>query len=133
MKETKIKMPFDTGKISQESSRLFQQINNGTNSSVAGLNRLGVSFKGIGSAAKSGNTQITGFFSNLKSGIGTAVTNMMNYRLAYEVINKTTDAIRDMINEVADLDRVLTDFNKVAKLSDTGLIDFTEKAYKEAE
>ena len=133
LKESKIKLSFDAGRISQESKRLFQQINDGASNSAAGMNKLGASFKGIGSVAKSGNTQITGFFSNLKSGIETALTNMMNYRLAYEVINRTTDAIRDMINEVADLDRVLTDFNKVAKLSDTGLIAFTEKAYKEAE
>ena len=69
----------------------------------------------------------------MKANIGQAIQTMATYRLAYEIVNRGIEAIKDMISEVENLDRVLTNFNKVAKLSESGLKDFTDQAYMAAE
>lgn len=97
------------------------------------LTRLQQQFRGIQAQVKATDSVSTGFFGNLKMQLGEAISNMIRYQLAYEIIQKTTDALKAMIQSVSDLDKNLTEFNKVADLSNNQLSDFSDKAYKAAD
>lgn len=58
---------------------------------------------------------------------------MLKYQLAYEIIQKTVDAVKAMTQAVSDLDKNLTEFNKVADLSSEQLSSFADKAYDAAD
>lgn len=97
------------------------------------LTRLQQQFRGIQAQVKATDSVSTGFFGNLKMQLGEAISNMMRYQLAYEIIQKTTDALKAMIQSVSDLDKNLTEFNKVADLSYDSLSNFSDRAYEAAD
>lgn len=97
------------------------------------LTRLQQQFRGIQAQVKATDSVSTGFFGNLKMQLGEAISNMMRYQLAYEIIQKTTDALKAMIQSVSDLDKNLTEFNKVADLSYDSLSSFSDRAYEAAD
>lgn len=97
------------------------------------LTRLQQQFRGIQAQIEATGNMSTGFFSNLKNGFRDALSNIVKYQLAYEIIQKTVDAIKAMTNSVCDLDKNLTEFNKVADLSYNQLSQFSEKAYEAAD
>lgn len=97
------------------------------------LTRLQQQFRGIQAQVKATDNVFTGFFGNLKNGIKDAFTNMLRYQLAYEIIQRTTDAVKAMVQSVTDLDVNLTEFNKVADLSSDKLSKFSDRAYDAAD
>lgn len=97
------------------------------------LTQLEQQFRGIQTQVKATESVSTGFFGNLKNGIKDALTNMLKYQLAYEIIQKTVDAVKAMTQAVSDLDKNLTEFNKVADLSSEQLSSFADKAYDAAD
>lgn len=58
---------------------------------------------------------------------------MVKYQLAYKIIQETIQAIKAMTNAVCELDKNLTEFNKVADLSYDNLLKFSDKAYEAAD
>ncbi len=82
---------------------------------------------------KANNSIFTGFFNNLKNGLKDALMNMINYQLAYKIIQETVQALKSMTQAVCDLDKNLTEFNKVADLSYDKLSEFADKAYEAAD
>ena len=90
-------------------------------------------FRGIQAQVKATDSVSTGFFGNLKNGLKDALTNMVKYQLAYKIIQETIQAIKAMTNAVCELDKNLTEFNKVADLSYDNLLKFSDKAYEAAD
>ena len=75
----------------------------------------------------------TGFFNGLKSGIKDAFENILRYQLAYKVIDQVISGFKSMVNAVADLDKKLTEFNKVADLTSDKLLEFSDRAFDAAD
>lgn len=96
------------------------------------LTRLQQQFRAVKAEAQATDLSSKGFFANLKTQMGEALTNMLKYQLAYKIINDTVGAIRSMIKAVSDLDATLTEFNKVADLSANELSEFSDRAYEAA-
>lgn len=97
------------------------------------LTRLQQQFRGIQAQVKATDSVSTGFFGNLKNDLKDALTNMVKYQLAYKIIQETIQAIKAMTNAVCELDKNLTEFNKVADLSYDNLLKFSDKAYEAAD
>lgn len=101
-----------------------------TVSNKSDLTRLQQQFRTVKVQVEATQKSSQGFFSNLKTGMKDALTNMVKYRLAYMVIQETVNAIKSMVNEVCELDKALTEFNKVADLSLEQLDSFADRAYE---
>ena len=97
------------------------------------LSKLEQQFRRIQTQTQATNATSQGFFGNLKTQLKESLATMIKYQLAYKIINETTQAIKNMINAVCELDADLTEFNKVADLSVKQLEDFTDKAYEAAD
>ena len=82
---------------------------------------------------KSSGSLYTGFFNGLKSGIKDAFENILRYQLAYKVIDQVISGFKSMVNAVADLDKKLTEFNKVADLTSDKLLEFSDRAFDAAD
>jgi len=96
------------------------------------LTKLSQQFRQIQTQVQATNQTSQGFFGNLKTQLKGALANMLKYQLAYMIIQKTVQSIKQMVNAVCELDAVLTEFNKVADLSTMQLEDFADKAYEAA-
>ena len=83
----------------------------------ADFSKLQRQFSNIALQVKSSGSLYTGFFNGLKSGIKDAFENILRYQLAYKVIDQVISGFKSMVNAVADLDKKLTEFNKVADLT----------------
>lgn len=81
----------------------------------------------------SGGNKSTGLWTDIKTNMKAALDNTIRYKLAYEIVNKSVDAVKQMEQAVEELDADLTEFNKVADLSTSGLESFVDKAYDAAE
>lgn len=97
------------------------------------LSKLEQQFRRIQTQTQATNATSQGFFGNLKTQLKESLATMIKYQLAYKIINETTQAIKNMINAVCELDADLTEFNKVADLSVKQLEDFADKAYEAAD
>ncbi len=106
----------------------LQNCNNKTD-----LTKLQQQFKQIQVQTQATNSASQGFFGNLKSQVKSSIATMLKYQLAYKIIQKTTQAIKEMVNVVCDLDATLTEFNKVADLSTEQLGTFADKAFEAAD
>lgn len=107
--------------------------NTQTVSNKTDLTRLQQQFKAVKTQAESTNKTSQGFFGNLKMQMKDILVNMLKYQLAYKIIQETIKAIKNMINKVTELDKQLTEFNKVADLSVDQLNEFADRAYKSSE
>ena len=94
---------------------------------------LAQQFRKIKTQVEASGVSIKGFFGNLKTQLQLTLTNMLKYQLTYRIIQEITQAFRTMINAVCELDASLTEFNKVADLTNEQLSDFTDRAYKAAD
>lgn len=97
------------------------------------LSKLEQQFRRIQTQTQATNATSQGFFGNLKTQLKESLATMIKYQLAYKIINETTQAIKNMINAVCELDADLTEFNKVADLSVKQLENFADKAYEAAD
>lgn len=99
----------------------------------ADFSKLQRQFNNIALQVKSSGSLYTGFFNGLKSGIKDAFENILRYQLAYKVIDQVISSFKSMVNAVADLDKKLTEFNKVADLTSDKLLEFSDKAFDAAD
>lgn len=99
----------------------------------ADFSKLQRQFSNIALQVKSSGSLYTGFFNGLKSGIKDAFENILRYQLAYKVIDQVISGFKSMVNAVADLDKKLTDFNKVADLTSDKLLEFSDRAFDAAD
>ena len=99
----------------------------------ADFSKLQRQFSNIALQVKSSGSLYTGFFNGLKSGIKDAFENILRYQLAYKVIDKVISGFKSMVNAVADLDKKLTEFNKVADLTSDKLLEFSDRAFDAAD
>lgn len=99
----------------------------------ADFSKLQRQFNNIALQVKSSGSLYTGFFNGLKSGIKDAFENILRYQLAYKVIDQVISGFKSMVNAVADLDKKLTEFNKVADLTSDKLLEFSDKAFDAAD
>ena len=104
-----------------------------TVSNTSDLTKLQQQFRAVKVQAEATHKASQGFFGNLKTQIKGAITDLLKYQLAYKIIQSTVQAIKSMINEVCELDKALTEFNKVADLSLEQLDEFADKAYEASE
>lgn len=104
-----------------------------TISNKSDLTRLQQQFRAVKTQAEATQKSTHGFLGNLKTGMKNALTHMLQYRLAYMIIQETINAIKAMVNEVCELDKALTEFNKVADLSLEQLDSFADRAYEVSE
>lgn len=104
-----------------------------TVSNKSDLTKLQQQFRGVKAQAEATHKSTQGFFGNLKTQIKGAITDLLKYQLAYKIIQSTVQAVKTMVNEVCELDKELTEFNKVADLSIEQLEDFTDRAYEASE
>lgn len=102
-------------------------------STKADLTRLQQQFRGIQAQVQATDSMSVGFFGNLKNNIKDALENMLKYQLAYKIIQDTVQAFKAMTQAVCDLDKNLTEFNKVADLSYENLSKFSDRAYEAAD
>ena len=133
-KEHSVKFKTDLNNISKNTtqySAALQKIQ--SSSGKINLSGLQQQFKGIQQQAQATSKVSGGFFSNLKTGFKDAFTNMLQYQSAYKIIDTTVDSLKQMAESVCELDKNLTEFNKVADLSSTQLEDFSDKAYDAAD
>lgn len=70
-----------------------------------------------------------GLFGNLKQSLAGALQNVLRYKLAYQIINGVTDAFKDMIEEVENIQHSLLELSKVCDASGEELEAITDKAY----
>ena len=61
-----------------------------------------------------------------------AFSDMLSYKTANMAIDAMKKSVTAMVDEVTELDASLTEFNKVADLSSSGLEEFTKNAYSQA-
>ena len=99
----------------------------------ADFSKLQRQFSNIELQVKSSGSLYTGFFNGLKSGIKDAFENILRYQLAYKVIDQVISGFKSMVNAVADLDKKLTEFNKVADLTSDKLLEFSDRAFDAAD
>lgn len=99
----------------------------------ADFSKLQRQFSNIALQVKSSGSLYTGFFNGLKSGIKDAFENILRYQLAYKVIDQVISSFESMVNAVADLDKKLTEFNKVADLISDKLLEFSDRAFDAAD
>lgn len=99
----------------------------------ADFSKLQRKFSNIALQVKSSGSLYTGFFNGLKSGIKDAFENILRYQLAYKVIDQVISSFESMVNAVADLDKKLTEFNKVADLTSDKLLEFSDRAFDAAD
>ena len=99
----------------------------------ADFSKLQRQFSNIALQVKSSGSLYTGFFNGLKSGIKDAFENILRYQLAYKVIDQVISGFKSMVDAVADLDKKLTEFNKVADLTSDKLLEFSDKAFDAAD
>lgn len=99
----------------------------------ADFSKLQRQFSNIALQVKSSGSLYTGFFNGLKSGIKDAFENILRYQLAYKVIDQVISGFKSMVNAVADLDKKLTEFNKVADLTSDKLLEFSDRAFDAAD
>lgn len=99
----------------------------------ADFSKLQRQFNNIALQVKSSGSLYTGFFNGLKSGIKDAFENILRYQLAYKVIDQVISGFKSMVNAVADLDKKLTEFNKVADLTSDKLLEFSDRAFDAAD
>lgn len=104
-----------------------------TVSNKSDLTKLQQQFRGVKAQAEATDKASKGFFGNLKTQIKDTIANMLKYQLAYRIIHETIRAVKTMVNEVCELDRALTSFNKVSDLTIDQLEDFTDRAYEASE
>ena len=69
-----------------------------------------------------------GFSTNFNKAFG----DMLSYKTANMAIDAMKKSVTAMVDEVTELDASLTEFNKVADLSSSGLEEFTKNAYSQA-
>lgn len=96
------------------------------------LTKLEQSFRRIQTQTQATNATSQGFFGNLKTQLKDSLATMLRYQLAYKIIQETVNAIKAMTKAVCELDKSLTEFNKVADLSTEQLTAFADKAYDSA-
>lgn len=99
----------------------------------ADFSKLQRQFSNIALQVKSSGSLYTGFFNGLKRGIKDAFENILRYQLAYKVIDQVISGFKSMVDAVADLDKKLTEFNKVADLTSDKLLEFSDKAFDAAD
>ena len=104
-----------------------------TVSNKSDLTKLQQQFRAVKAQAEATDKAGQGFLGNLKVQMKDALTNLLKYQLAYKIIQSTVQAIKSMINEVCELDKALTEFNKVADLSLEQLDCFADRAYEVSE
>ncbi len=104
-----------------------------TVSNKSDLTKLQQQFRAIQTQAEATDKASLGFFGNLKLQMKDALTNLLKYQLAYKIIQSTVQAIKSMVEEVCELDKALTEFNKVADLSLEQLENFADRAYEASE
>lgn len=66
-------------------------------------------------------------------GLSEIMQKFTTWSIGAAVVNKTKDAIADMVQQVFDLDASLTEFQKVTDLSETELDRFVDKSYETAD
>ena len=66
-------------------------------------------------------------------GLNEIIQKFTTWSIGAAVVNKTKDAIADMVQQVFDLDESLTEFQKVTDLSETELGRFVDKSYETAD
>lgn len=66
-------------------------------------------------------------------GLSEIMQKFTTWSIGAAVVNKTKDAIADMVQQVFDLDASLTEFQKVTDLSETELGRFVDKSYETAD
>lgn len=118
-------------KYDEELKKLISDLQNCT--SKTDLTRLEQQFRGVQTQVKATENASTGLWDKMAKGIKDAFTNMLKYQLSYEIIQRTVEALKAMTQAVSDLDKNLTEFNKVADLSAEQLADFSDKAYDAAD
>lgn len=101
-----------------------------TVSNKSDLTKLQQQFRAVKAQAEATHKASQGFFGNLKTQMKGAITDLLKYQLAYKIIQSTVQAIKTMVKEVCELDKALTEFNKVADLSLEQLDSFADKAYE---
>lgn len=116
----KIPVQFDTSKLNQNKSAITK--------AVAEVQKVQKQMSN-----SSGGNKSTGLWTDIKTNMKAALDNTIRYKLAYEIVNKSVDAVKQMEQAVEELDADLTEFNKVADLSTSGLESFVDKAYDAAE
>lgn len=104
-----------------------------TVSNKSDLTKLQQQFRAVKAQAEATDKASQGFLGNLKVQMKDALTNLLKYQLAYKIIQSTVQAIKSMVNEVCELDKALTEFNKVADLSLEQLDSFADRAYEVSE
>lgn len=104
-----------------------------TVSNKSDLTKLQQQFRAVKVQAEATHNASQGFFGNLKTQMKGAITDLLKYRLAYRIIQSTVQAIKSMVTEVCELDKALTEFNKVADLSLEQLDGFADRAYEVSE
>lgn len=148
-KNLKVGVQIDTTSIKQQTDAVNKQLSSGINTTGVkvpfqfdlsdgnavkqDLSKLEQQFRKIETQTQSANITSQGFFGNLKTQLKDSLATMIRYQLAYKIINETTQAIKNMINSVCELDADLTEFNKVADLSVKQLENFADKAYEVAD
>lgn len=66
-------------------------------------------------------------------GLGEIMQKFTTWSIGAAVVNKTKDAIADMVQQVFDLDASLTELDKVTDLTSSGLQSLTDDAFEVAE
>ena len=84
--------------------------------------------QGVNAGKRMGAEVQKGFSTNFNKAFG----DMLSYKTANMAIDAMKKSVTAMVDEVTELDASLTEFNKVADLSASGLEDFTKNAYSQA-
>lgn len=66
-------------------------------------------------------------------GLDEIIQKFTTWSIGAAVVNKTKDAIADMVSQIFELDASLTEFQKVTDLSENELSSFIDKSYETAE
>ena len=84
--------------------------------------------QGVNAGKRMGAEVQKGFSTNFNKAFG----DMLSYKTANMAIDAMKKSVTAMVDEVTELDASLTEFNKVADLSSSGLEEFTKNAYSQA-
>lgn len=94
------------------------------------VEKLAKQFQAVKAQAQALDKTSGGFFQGMKEQMAGALKNVFYYQASYKIINKTRQAIQDMITDVEELQASLIEFNKVADISESQLEEFSSKAYQ---
>ena len=116
--------------LNTQGSNAFSGVAESANKAQKPIDGIAKGFTATGTAAQAAGSKLNNSFAG---SLAYSTTKMLGMMAVLKTVQIAIGSVKDMINNVIELDRSLTELNKVCDFTSNGLEKFTEKAYEAAE